>query len=107
MPDMRSCCYDGTPDERRHFQRTVLDMGTFNVLLTHYDLVMRDKAVLRKVWPSARVCNVRSPSINTAVLCNVMPLPVLQCSAVGRGGIHVLEIFLCCWLCWRDGVAGQ
>ncbi len=41
--------YDGTPDERKQLQRDRLEKGTFNVLVTHYDLVMRDKSALRKV----------------------------------------------------------
>ncbi len=41
--------YDGSPDERKQLQRDRVEKGTFNVLVTHYDLVMRDKAALRKV----------------------------------------------------------
>ena len=41
--------YDGSPDERKPLQRDRGEKGTFNVLVTHYDLVMRDKAALRKV----------------------------------------------------------
>ena len=48
-PDMAVVMYDGTPDERKQLQRDRLEKGTFNVLVTHYDLVMRDKSALRKV----------------------------------------------------------
>ena len=48
-PDMAVVMYDGSPDERKQLQRDRVEKGTFNVLVTHYDLVMRDKAALRKV----------------------------------------------------------
>ena len=48
-PAMGVVMYDGTPEERKQLQRDRLEKGTFNVLITHYDLVMRDKAALRKV----------------------------------------------------------
>lgn len=41
--------YDGSPEERKQLQRDFLEKGTFNVLITHYDLVMRDKSALKKV----------------------------------------------------------
>ena len=53
-PDMAVVMYDGSPDERKQLQKERVEKGTFNVLVTHYDLVMRDKAALRKVCcPSA------------------------------------------------------
>lgn len=48
-PAMSVVMYDGSPDERKQLQRDRVDKGTFNVLVTHYDMVMRDKAALRKV----------------------------------------------------------
>lgn len=48
-PDMAVVMYDGSPDERKQLQKDQVEKGTFNVLITHYDLVMRDKAALRKV----------------------------------------------------------
>ena len=48
-PSMDVVLYDGPPEERRVLRTDHLERGTFNVLITHYDLVMRDKAVLRKV----------------------------------------------------------
>lgn len=48
-PDMAVVMYDGSPDERKQLQRDRVEKGTFNVLVTHYDMVMRDKAALRKV----------------------------------------------------------
>ena len=48
-PDIGVVMYDGAPDERKQLQKEQVEKGTFNVLITHYDLVMRDKAALRKV----------------------------------------------------------
>ncbi len=49
-PDtFRVVLYDGSPDERRALQKTYLDRNNFHVLVTNYELVMRDKAALRKV----------------------------------------------------------
>ena len=48
-PDMAVVMYDGSPDERKQLQKEQVEKGTFNVLITHYDLVMRDKTALRKV----------------------------------------------------------
>ena len=65
--------YDGSPDERKQLQRDRVEKGTFNVLVTHYDLVMRDKAALRKV------CLL--PTLQMPFLCHVhmaykcLPLP--------------------------------
>ena len=55
-PPLRVVPYDGSPDERRALRAEHLDGAgggnapAFNVLVTHYDLVIRDKAFLRKVW---------------------------------------------------------
>ena len=46
---LRVVLYDGNPDERRALQREVLDRRAFNVVVTNYELIMRDKAALRKV----------------------------------------------------------
>ncbi|GAQ78262.1 putative SNF2 family DNA repair protein [Klebsormidium nitens] len=49
-PTLSAVLYDGTLDTRRAIQQDPLVAGhQFNVLLTHYDLVMRDKAFLRKI----------------------------------------------------------
>ena len=48
LPGARVVLYDGTPEERRVLQRDV-EARDFMVLLTHYDLAMRDRAALRKV----------------------------------------------------------
>ena len=50
-PDMKVVTYDGTADERRQIRAERLKKQNFNVVLTHYDLVIRDKAVFRKVPP--------------------------------------------------------
>ncbi len=49
LPGPRVVLYDGLPEERKTLQREVLEPGAFEVLLTHYDLAMRDRAALRKV----------------------------------------------------------
>ena len=58
--------YDGAPEERRQIRAEWLDAGpSFTVLLTHYDMVIRDKAFLRKVpladrciFPCKHCCNL-------------------------------------------------
>ncbi len=57
--------YDGSPDERKQLQKDQVEKGTFNVLITHYDLVMRDKSALRKVGLS--VCLYLSVSVCLSV----------------------------------------
>lgn len=60
-PPLRVVPYDGGPEERRALRAEHLDgvagggNAAFNVLVTHYDLVIRDKAFLRKVWAHARM----------------------------------------------------
>lgn len=42
--------YDGRPDERKALREEYFsERGRFNVLITHYDLIMRDKQYLKKV----------------------------------------------------------
>ena len=48
-PSMGCVMYDGTMEERKTLRLEVVEPGRFNVLLTHYDLAMRDKAMFRKV----------------------------------------------------------
>eukprot|EP00210_Caulerpa_lentillifera_P001183 g1139.t1 len=48
-PDIKVVTYDGTPDERRQIRTERMITQNFNVLLTHYDLVIRDKNVFRKI----------------------------------------------------------
>jgi hypothetical protein len=49
------CCsigtilYDGRPEERRLLRDKNFDGEQFNVLLTHYDLILKDKKFLKKV----------------------------------------------------------
>lgn len=40
--------YDGRQDERKAMREELTGEGKFNVLITHYDLIIRDKAFLRK-----------------------------------------------------------
>ena len=55
-PDIAAVMYDGSPEERKQLQRDFVEKGTFNVLITHYDLIMRDKSALRKVLCRAVLC---------------------------------------------------
>jgi hypothetical protein len=42
--------YDGRPEERKALRETYFGEGVrFNVLLTHYDLILKDKKFLKKV----------------------------------------------------------
>lgn len=52
-PGVDVVVYDGSPDERRLLRTEHIEKGFFNAVVTHYDLVMRDRAVLRKVGPAA------------------------------------------------------
>ncbi|KAI3496520.1 hypothetical protein L1887_38885 [Cichorium endivia] len=47
-PSIGAFLYDGRLDERKAM-REELSEGKFNVLITHYDLIMRDKAFLKKI----------------------------------------------------------
>ncbi|KAM0016322.1 putative DNA helicase chromatin remodeling SNF2 family [Helianthus debilis subsp. tardiflorus] len=47
-PSIAAFLYDGRLDERKAM-REELSEGKFNVLITHYDLIMRDKAFLKKI----------------------------------------------------------
>lgn len=41
--------YDGRLDERKAIKEELSGEGKFNVLITHYDLIMRDKAFLKQI----------------------------------------------------------
>ena len=41
--------YDGRLDERKAMREEYSGEGKFNVMITHYDLIMRDKAFLKKI----------------------------------------------------------
>ncbi|KAM0031483.1 putative DNA helicase chromatin remodeling SNF2 family [Helianthus debilis subsp. tardiflorus] len=47
-PSIAAFLYDGRLDERKAM-REELSEGKFSVLITHYDLIMRDKAFLKKI----------------------------------------------------------
>ncbi|KAF6988135.1 hypothetical protein CFC21_005713 [Triticum aestivum] len=47
-PSIGTILYDGRPDERKSLRETNFG-GQFNVLLTHYDLILKDKKFLKKV----------------------------------------------------------
>ena len=48
-PAVIKVVYRGSPNVRRSLQSAVLKTGRFNVLLTTYDFVMKDKAALGKI----------------------------------------------------------
>ncbi|KAL6532322.1 putative ATP-dependent DNA helicase chr12 [Orobanche gracilis] len=48
-PSISAVLYDGRLDERKALREEYLGEGKFNVLITHYDLINRDKAFLRKI----------------------------------------------------------
>ncbi|KAI4317782.1 hypothetical protein L6164_025624 [Bauhinia variegata] len=47
-PSIITVLYDGRLDERKAMKEELSGEGKFNVLITHYDLIMRDKAFLKK-----------------------------------------------------------
>ncbi|XP_058208498.1 probable ATP-dependent DNA helicase CHR12 isoform X2 [Rhododendron vialii] len=48
-PSIVAILYDGRRDERKALREEYSGEGKFNVLITHYDLIMRDKAFLKKI----------------------------------------------------------
>ncbi|WVZ96235.1 hypothetical protein U9M48_041900 [Paspalum notatum var. saurae] len=48
-PSIGTILYDGRPDERKLLRENNFDGQQFNVLLTHYDLILKDKKFLKKV----------------------------------------------------------
>ncbi|XVE66040.1 hypothetical protein DITRI_Ditri08aG0049500 [Diplodiscus trichospermus] len=48
-PSIYAVLYDGRLDERKAMREEISRDGKFNVLITHYDLIMRDKAFLKKI----------------------------------------------------------
>jgi SNF2 family DNA or RNA helicase len=56
LPAATVVCYKGSPQERKKVFRDEVADGQFNVLLTTYEFVIRDKASLRKLaWQYAIV----------------------------------------------------
>lgn len=48
-PSITAVLYDGRQDERKAMKEELSGEGKFNVLITHYDLIMRDKTFLKKI----------------------------------------------------------
>ncbi|XP_031121330.1 probable ATP-dependent DNA helicase CHR12 [Ipomoea triloba] len=49
LPSAVTVLYDGRLDERKALREEYSGEGKFNVIITHYDLIMRDKAFLKKI----------------------------------------------------------
>ncbi|CAH2054888.1 unnamed protein product [Thlaspi arvense] len=49
VPSIAAFLYDGRLEERKAIREKIAGEGKFNVLITHYDLIMRDKAFLKKI----------------------------------------------------------
>lgn len=49
MSSIAAVLYDGRLDERKVMREELSGEGKFNVLITHYGLIMRDKAFLKKI----------------------------------------------------------
>lgn len=49
VPDMMKVVYKGTPPLRRQLYKDEVEGGHFNILLTTYEYVMKDKAMLKKL----------------------------------------------------------
>lgn len=47
---IKAVLYDGRLDERKALREQLSRDGNFDVLITHYDLIMRDKAFLKKIY---------------------------------------------------------
>lgn len=55
-PSARTVCYKGTPGQRKQIYKDQVRSGHFNVLLTTYEYIIRDKKFLRKTeWQYAIV----------------------------------------------------
>jgi SWI/SNF-related matrix-associated actin-dependent regulator of chromatin subfamily A protein 2/4 len=48
-PSIGAVLYDGRPEDRKAMREEYLGQEKFNVLITHYDLIMRDKTYLKKI----------------------------------------------------------
>lgn len=48
-PSISAILYDGRLDQRKALREELAGEGKFNVLITHYDLIMRDKSFLKKI----------------------------------------------------------
>nr|DAD17757.1 TPA_asm: hypothetical protein HUJ06_019220 [Nelumbo nucifera] len=48
-PSIVAVLYDGRLDERKLLREEYSGEGKFNVMITHYDLIIRDKAFLKKI----------------------------------------------------------
>lgn len=55
-PSARTVCYKGTPSQRKEIYKDQVRSGHFNILLTTYEYIIRDKKFLRRIeWQYAIV----------------------------------------------------
>lgn len=48
-PGVAKCVYKGTPSIRKELQQTYIKHGNFQVLLTTYEYIIKDKPVLSRI----------------------------------------------------------
>lgn len=65
-PSIATVLYDGRAEERRLLREEYSGEGKFHVLVTHYDLIMRDKAFLKKIkWNYMIVDEGKQPFLHS------------------------------------------
>ena len=99
--------YDGRPDERKAMREEYLQQEKFNVVITHYDLIMRDKTYLKKIhWyyvvvdEGHRLKNHESALARTLVSGYYL---LLQCLLIVYRLVHfflVLTFLVCGFQFW-------
>jgi len=101
--DFFPCCsivailYDGRLEERKALREELTGEGRFSVLITHYDLIMRDKAFLKKIhWHYLIIdeghrlknheCALARTLVSGYVRCNFLSVKLLMYRNVNQKG---------------------